>query len=1152
MVSNVDLSIEQIQELLGVTVDGKLGPQTKDAIKAIQRYGEIAADGIPGPQTTSVLRRLDPNEVRAIVKKFQKPEQKYQRAETKAGYFQDDAEPKTSASDAEVKGEAQRYAKLPDAFLTLMEKNGLQILTDSKDPLPSSMYPTLATEFSLQVVFDSTDVQYWLNGLNGISTEIRNDLATKIGTPSPISIPLYVSQPADLFEGDSEFSAWCQSSSTLALRIIEKAGEGNELNGQLVNADGKSISMQSEGILAKVGQSILRSWPELIFGEEIIKIAEEYRDLTIKDNNLENETELDDKDPAGLDLRATTTVQAGYAADGLEREDKLNLEAEVRALCAIIAARDVEPPLSIGLFGNWGTGKSFFMKEMMTCIRQMATTAREVEAARERGEEDTVEPDYWSNIAQIKFNAWHYEDADLWANLVVRIFDKLAKHVTTGETDPDIIRHERQKLLDEFQSLANEISEKEEEVKQAAKEHEVAERERAKARIDLEKAERELKQINLKNIGEVIKNRFLADQTEVKKYLDDFGMGDAVESAEKLKFQMSQLRTEAEQSRVQVGALWAKVQTVGGVGWLLAIIILIFVAGLMIPAFIDTSINKLLADAIQLVTQLAIGCGGLFVTLRSWLKPINQKIGQLAAAAKDYEKLQSQQTAEHAAAVNAADAIVEELHENLENKESELAEKHERLANLEYDLKESKAGRRLHRFLEQRAASDDYRGKLGIVASIREDFSQLSKMLYKQSMSKRKAWTEPIKELEDTDSTLKTGRTHYHDVDRIVLYIDDLDRCEPSRVIEVLHAVHLLLAFKLFVVVVAVDSRWLVNSLKQSLKNLSSEKIKFVATGEHGTSKEDQALADNLVSTPQNYLEKIFQIPFTLAPMNRDGLKSILEQLAAPLEIEDANDQHEENTDSENLTDQTHANIDQVEPISESTESEQVGGLTTNDGNIQKEMNDGKDLDDLSADTIEANKAIDDIISVDAAEEASANVNENTNRYANIAANLPRANINRFELEFMYHAFGGLRTPRAANRFVNTYRLIRSLEPDQNKEKFFDKEEGEYKIAISMLILLVGFPTEADPIFQKLVAEKPDSKWEQLLGKIKLNNSQLSTQSRQKLAQVVGNIPGMKEAKVGPYQKWAHKVARYAFRPIELPAKNDKAANNGLTAIASV
>ncbi len=44
--------------------------------------------------------------------------------------------------------------------------------------------------------------------------------------------------------------------------------------------------------------------------------------------------------------------------------------------------------------------------------------------------------------------------------------------------------------------------------------------------------------------------------------------------------------------------------------------------------------------------------------------------------------------------------------------------------------------------------------------------------------------------------------------ERIVIYIDDLDRCSETKVYEVLQAIHLLLAFDLFVVVVGVDVGW--------------------------------------------------------------------------------------------------------------------------------------------------------------------------------------------------------------------------------------------------------------------------------------------------------------------------------------------------------
>jgi hypothetical protein len=42
---------------------------------------------------------------------------------------------------------------------------------------------------------------------------------------------------------------------------------------------------------------------------------------------------------------------------------------------------------------------------------------------------------------------------------------------------------------------------------------------------------------------------------------------------------------------------------------------------------------------------------------------------------------------------------------------------------------------------------------------------------------------------------------------RIILHVDDLDRCPPHVVVDVLQAVHLLLCFPLFTVIVAVDVR---------------------------------------------------------------------------------------------------------------------------------------------------------------------------------------------------------------------------------------------------------------------------------------------------------------------------------------------------------
>jgi len=87
-----------------------------------------------------------------------------------------------------------------------------------------------------------------------------------------------------------------------------------------------------------------------------------------------------------------------------------------------------------------------------------------------------------------------------------------------------------------------------------------------------------------------------------------------------------------------------------------------------------------------------------------------------------------------------------------------------------------------------------------------------------------------------------------------VLYVDDLDRCTPQRVVNVLQAVNLLLTMELFIVVVAVDPGWLLRSLKRHHEGLFD---------------------DNEVA----YLDKIFHIPVALRPMGGravDYLRSLL------------------------------------------------------------------------------------------------------------------------------------------------------------------------------------------------------------------------------------------------------------------------------------
>ena len=182
------------------------------------------------------------------------------------------------------------------------------------------------------------------------------------------------------------------------------------------------------------------------------------------------------------------------------------------------------------------------------------------------------------------------------------------------------------------------------------------------------------------------------------------------------------------------------------------------------------------------------------------------------------------------------------------------------------DLKEKlaliDAGARLSVFLSDRARPNAYQEYRGLIGQVRSDLATLSSDL----AAARNEW-------------LISGATTPPPLERIVLYIDDLDRCPPRRVVEVLEAVHLMLALDLFVVVVAVDARWLIRALEYHYRELFS-------TGDTPTptasSNSPELGADTGLASAVDYLDKIFQIPYVLAPPPPDAMASYLRALLPP------------------------------------------------------------------------------------------------------------------------------------------------------------------------------------------------------------------------------------------------------------------------------
>lgn len=102
---------------------------------------------------------------------------------------------------------------------------------------------------------------------------------------------------------------------------------------------------------------------------------------------------------------------AGYHADRIEGTDLLDTDGDALALAALIASRELRPPLAVGLFGAWGSGKTFVLDRIVARLREFT-------ASRDDG--------FLHDVAVVPFNAWHYAETNLWASLVDQVLHEIA------------------------------------------------------------------------------------------------------------------------------------------------------------------------------------------------------------------------------------------------------------------------------------------------------------------------------------------------------------------------------------------------------------------------------------------------------------------------------------------------------------------------------------------------------------------------------------------------------------------------------------------------------------------------------------------------------------------------------------------------------
>jgi hypothetical protein len=799
-------------------------------------------------------------------------------------------------------------------------------------------------------------------------------------------------------------------------------------------------------------------------------------------------------------VRASAGFQADRVDhDGEELPDHLRVADEVEALCSVIMHRDVRPPVSVGLFGDWGSGKTYFMALMQ---RRIAALRQRAKAAEQAGEE-TV---YCSEVAQIRFNAWHFVDTNLWASIVTRIFEGLAEHYTKSEAT------RWDEVLEETETMHDQLKKAHEETKKAEKAEKEADGAESRAREALEKAESNYEEAKQQAVdAKAVARTVLHDGVAARQVADaagELGLSQVPRSLDEVEQQL-------RQSRTVVGRLAILWRSIGGpeapairrLG-----MIAVLVAAVVGPAVVVWVITAELAQGARAVitgvtTWLLMGLQRVLV-VRPWLEVVERGIARLETAvdivqreitdaprrevAERWEDLQHART-EHEVRKAYADA--------LRARKAEAKARAERI----------RTGAFVADLIRERSDDPAYRSKLGIIDVIRRDFQGLSKL-----------------RLSSKDGVR---------LDRIVLYIDDLDRCPSDRVVEVLQAVHLLLAFELFVVVVGVDSRWLLHALTEQYSAFGGR------FGEEHTPPD----RGSWTTTPQHYLEKIFQIPLTLRPMNRTGFTNLVEAMT----LVPSNGRPAGRTGEDNRTSDEHFSTSSddaplpgelaartgsvpsvvpvrakpaetdpaldpssAHPMSQPTEgpgrlvdggSPEAGPRSPDDhppasaqwdtSSVETAMTDSQTsvdvVDDASTALVEhaptsdggaeQDGAIDDVVLEVAAHQGSGTGSDDAMLIDPLP---PQLKLTPDERAFMVVLDGLIPTPRAAKRFVNLYRLIKATLPLENLQRFEGDSAtpGEYQAAMLLLALQAGHPAEAAALFP--VVHERKGRWWDLIAEL--------------------------------------------------------------------
>ena len=543
--------------------------------------------------------------------------------------------------------------------------------------------------------------------------------------------------------------------------------------------------------------------------------------------------------------------------DTPEGPDLLNIVNEVGALAEAIALKGMHPPLVVGILGGWGSGKSFvlhLLKERLMDIR--------CEKIETDGKDNFP---FIGHPYVINFDAWTFAKSDLWASLMQTILTELDNQIMIEKTlseklniDPrnsnDIWRllgqlsgKQKKRLLDsetgrEALTLVTDIQTG----ATSGRLWDELKTLHDKAIKNLEKQETELRQKQ----QELSKERRNFENFIDKEIAEDARKiaWDPVwqQISEQVKKTLTAADSKTYEDFIKAFSLGDKYR----LGWQnISLPVAAFMLFALVTGFaMDFDAPR--AEFFSAISGFFIAATSPLLQAYNWLQTRHKQYNEHLTQAMKTKAVSRQQRIEEALAyaheeTPAANVV------KLEKETQEITDKVQRLRDKVGISRHANLGE----FIKERLESGFYENRLGLLHDIQNDIEELSESLL------------PSRALGAVDSEA-LSKLFPRGSPRLVLLIDDLDRCPPDKVVEVFEAAQLLVKTQLFVVVIAMDVRYVTRALENKYKGV---------------------LVHNGEPSGLDYIEKIIQIPYRVRTATGTAISGFLHaQMNIDKRVEDS------------------------------------------------------------------------------------------------------------------------------------------------------------------------------------------------------------------------------------------------------------------------